>query len=203
MKVYQTLLNSAILEARKERIGLDHLAVHMFQSLMEIDREMFLLEQKTTHVHNKGNGYYRRSLPSFLGKLDIAVPRDRRGMFSPTLLSIATHEANRTADLALQMYAKGLSTRDIEDIIQNIFGASMSASKVSEIAQRIQPLREAWQLRPIKKDIAVLMADAIRMNVRVGESVYNGACHIILGIYEDGTRDILGLWFAPEESSAA
>jgi transposase-like protein len=79
----------------------------------------------------------------------------------------------------------------------------MSASKVSEIAQRVEPLREAWQKRPIRKDATVLMADAIRMNVRIGDSVYNGACHIVIAIFADGTREVLGLWFFPEESASA
>jgi transposase-like protein len=203
MPVYQTLLSSAIIEARKENIGLDALAVQMFQSLMDVDRELFLGEQMQSGKENKGNGYYQRSLPSFLGKLTIAVPRDRQGKFTPLLLEIATNDASRTADLALQMYAKGLSTRDIEDIIRNIFGASMSASKVSEIAQRVEPLREAWQQRPITKEVIAIMADAIRMNVRIDNAVYNGACHIVIAIYADGTREVLGLWFFPEESSSA
>lgn len=144
MKSYSSLIGLSIAEAKKEGIPFDCLMTEMFESVLLAERDVFLKEQKCTQK-NKGNGYYHRFVPSFQGKLRVAVPRDRIGAFQPLFLELARQQSARCGELALQLYAKGLSTRSVEGIVEQLFGERMSASKVSEIAQSLQPLREAWQ----------------------------------------------------------
>jgi transposase-like protein len=102
----------------------------------------------------------------------------------------------------LELFSSGLSTRSVERIVGSLFGEKMSAAKVSEIAQQIQPVREAWQQRPLGNGCFAIQIDAIRLHVRRQE-VYNEACFIVMGIRPDGKREILGLYLFPEEGAHA
>lgn len=198
-KSYASLIGLTISEAQKEGISFDRLMTEMFESLLLAEREVFLREQQPS---NKGNGFYHRFVPSFQGKLRIAIPRDRLGAFEPLFLELARQQSSRCGELALQLYGAGLSTRKVEQIVEQLFGERMSPSKVSEIAQSLQPLREAWQKRPLKNEYASIMIDALRLNVR-RENVYLEACFIVLGTKPDGRREVLGIYLFAEEGAHA
>lgn len=202
MKSYSSLIGLSITEAQKDGVPFDRLMTEMFESVLLAERDVFLKEQKCTRKNNKGNGYYHRFVPSFQGKLRVAIPRDRIGAFQPLFLELARQQSARCGELALQLYAKGLSTRAVEGIVEQLFGERMSASKVSEIAQSLQPLREAWQERPLDNAYAAVMIDALRLNVR-RENVYLEACFLVLGTKPDGRREILGMYLFPEEGANA
>lgn len=201
-KAYSTLIGTTIQEAQKDGIPFDRLMTEMFESVLLAERDVFLKEQHVERQKNKGNGYYHRFVPSFQGKLRVAVPRDRIGSFQPLFLELARQQSARCGELALQLYAKGLSTRSVESIIEQLFGERMSASKVSEIAQSLQPVREAWQQRPLDEAYATVMIDALRLNVR-RENVYLEACFLVLGTKPDGRREVLGMYLFPEEGANA
>lgn len=190
---------NAIREAQKEPKSLDVLMVEIFEMMMKVERELFL---ETSTDKNKGNGYYERFVPSFHGKLAVRVPRTRLGIFNPLMLEVARSQSETCSELALQLYAKGLSTRSVEEIVGSIFGEKMSASKVSDLAQRLQPIREAWQERILSGDYFALQIDALRLHVR-RENVYHEACFLVMGVRPDGKREVLGMYLFPEEGAHA
>jgi transposase-like protein len=198
-KAYSSLIGLTIKEAQKDGIPFDRLMTDMFESVLLAERDVFLREQTTK---DKGNGYYHRFVPSFQGKLRVAVPRDRLGAFQPLFLELARQQSSRCGELALQLYGAGLSTRRVEQIVEQMFGERMSASKVSEIAQSLEPLRRAWQERPLANEYASLMIDALRINVR-REQVYLEACFLVLGTKPDGRREVLGMYLFAEEGAHA
>ena len=203
MKSYQLLLETAIRQAQKEPKGFDVLMVEVFETFMKLEREMFLEKsQNKKEEKNKGNGFYERYIPSFHGALHLKVPRDRLGVFKPLMLEVARKQSDACSELAIALYTKGLSTRSVEEIIRPIFGERMSPSKVSELAQRLQPIREAWQQRLLSEEYFAIQIDAIRLHVR-RETVYHEACFVVMGIKPDGRREILGLYLFPEEGSHA
>ena len=139
-------------------------------------------------------------MPSFHGKLSLRVPRDRLGVFQPMLLDIVRQQSQTCSELALSLYAKGLSTRMVEEVVEQCFGEKMSSSKVSALAQSIQPVREQWQQRPLKREYFALMIDALRLHVR-RETVDHEACFLVLGIHPNGQREVLGMYLFPEEGA--
>lgn len=199
---YQTLFEMAIREAQISPVPFGDMVTEIFEIIMKLEREMFLKETDIGEDRNKANGFYNRFIPSFQGKLDIRIPRDRKGAFSPLLLEVARHQSEKCSELALELFTSGLSTRKIETVIQTMFGEKMSASKVSDIAQKIQPIREAWQKRTLDDGFFAIQIDAIRLHVRRKE-VYNEACFIVMGIRPDGKREILGIYLFPEEGAHA
>lgn len=200
MAPYHNLMELTIQEARKGGIGLDDLMTDLFETMLRTEREVFLREESTEE--NKGNGYYTRSMPSFHGKLSLRVPRDRLGHFQPMMLEMVRKQSATCAELALSLYAKGLSTRMVEEVVETCFGEKMSSSKVSALAQSIQPVRERWQQRPLQQEYFALMIDALRLHVR-RDTVDHEACFLVLGILPSGRREILGMYLFPEEGAYA
>lgn len=198
-KSYASLIGLTIQEANKDGVPFDQLMTQMFESVLMAERDAFLREQKEP---NKGNGFYHRFIPSFQGKLRLAVPRDRIGAFQPLFLELARQQSSRCGELALQLYAAGLSTRRVEGIVEQLFGEKMSAAKVSEIAQSLQPLREAWQQHPLQNDYVSIMIDALRLHVR-REQTYLEACFLVLGTKPDGRREVIGMYLFAEEGAHA
>lgn len=198
MAPYHNLMELTIQEARKGGLGLEDLMTDLFETMLKTERELFLREESS--ADNKGNGYYTRSMSSFHGKLSLRVPRDRLGHFQPMVLDIVRKQSETCAELAL--YAKGLSTRMVEEVVETCFGEKMSSSKVSSLAQSIQPVRERWQQRPLRQEYFALMIDALRLHVR-RDTVEHEACFLVLGLLPSGRREVLGIYLFPEEGAYA
>ena len=143
---------------------------------------------------NSRNGKVTRKIRSSAGQTEIAVPRDRNGEYEPKLLKKYAHNTNELEEKILAFYARGLSTRDIADSLAEMYGMDVSAATISTITDKILPLVEEWQNRPLAATYAIVYLDAIFIKIRREGKVENVAVYNVLGVDLEGRRDILGHW---------
>jgi putative transposase len=151
---------------------------------------------------NTRNGYSEKRLKSEIGETTISVPRDRNSAFEPQVIG---KRQTRTDDLehrVLAMYAKGMSTRDIEDHLWDIYGVEASSSLVSRITDKIMPAVTEWQSRPLEAVYPIVFMDGIVFKVRKDARVINKCLYTVLGINMDGRKEILGMWLSENESAS-
>ena len=151
---------------------------------------------------NSRNGYSKKTLKTSFGETEIKVPRDRNGEFEPQL--VKKNQTTLTGDIEekiLSMYAKGMTTSDIETHIQNIYGLECSDTTISRITDKILPVVREWQSRPLEDVYAVVFMDAIHFHVRSEGQIVKKAVYIAIGINMDGLKEVLGMWVGENESA--
>lgn len=151
---------------------------------------------------NSRNGYSRKTVKTRSGDTEIEVPRDRNSEFEPQIIRKYQTTANELEDRIVAMYAKGLSTRDIEDQMKDIYGIDVSATLVSKVTDKILPQITEWQSRPLERIYPIIYLDAIHFKVRKDNRVVNKAAYTVLGITVSGQKDILGVWIGDSESAS-
>lgn len=145
------------------------------------------------NTENSRNGHSSKTLRTSFGDVEVAVPRDRKGEFEPQLLKKnQTSISQDIEEKILSMYAKGMTTGDIEAHIQDIYGVDVSDTTVSRITDKILPVAKEWQQRPL---------DAIHYHVRSEGHIVKKAVYIAIGIDLDGHKDVLGMWVGENESA--
>ena len=140
---------------------------------------------------NSRNGHYTRSMRTSGGDAEIKVPRDRNGEFQSELLK---KNSNEIEEKVIAMYAKGNSTRDIQDMLQELYGINVSPDTISKITDKVWPLVEQWQNRPLASVYAVLFLDALHIKLKRNGKIENVAVYNVLGVDLEGKREILGHW---------
>ncbi|RGC52408.1 IS256 family transposase [Agathobaculum butyriciproducens] len=154
------------------------------------------------NTENSRNGHSSKTLRTSFGDVEVAVPRDRKGEFEPQLLKKnQTSISQDIEEKILSMYAKGMTTGDIEAHIQNIYGVDVSDTTVSRITDKILPVAKEWQQRPLEAVYAVVFLDAIHYHVRSDGHIVKKAVYIAIGIDLDGHKDVLGMWVGENESA--
>lgn len=151
---------------------------------------------------NSRNGYSEKTLKSSLGTVDLKVPRDRNGEFEPQLIKKYQTDISSIEDKILFLYSQGMSTRDIEKTVNEIYGMEIDNSTVSRITDKIIPVLREWQERPLESVYAMVMLDAIHIKAREEGRVVNKAAYIVIGTNLDGYKDVLGIWLAASEGAA-
>ena len=159
-------------------------------------------DYRNKETENSRNGYSKKTVHTSLGDMEIDVPRDRNGEFEPQLMP--KHKNTLTQDIEakiISMYAKGMTTGDIETHIKDLYGIEMSDSTISRVTDKILPIAKEWQNRPLEDIYAVVFMDAIHFHVRSEGQIIKKAVYIAIGINMDGCRDVLGLWIGENESA--
>lgn len=151
-------------------------------------------EAKGRNSGNSRNGKYKRKVRSSGGEVEVAVPRDRNGDFEPTLLHKYETSSNELEDKIITLYAKGLSVRDIHDSLQEMYGVDVSAGTISTITEKVWPLVEAWQSRPLEAVYPIIYLDAIHVHLKREGRIENTAIYIVLAVDLQGRKDVLGHW---------
>ncbi len=128
------------------------------------------------------------------GETSVQVPRDRNGQFEPQIISRYAGNTNELEEKILAMYARGMSTRDIAGTLAEMYGVDITAATISTITEKVWPLVEAWQNRPLASIYAIVYLDAIHIRLRRDGKVTNTAVYNVLGVDMEGHRDILGHW---------
>ena len=159
-------------------------------------------DYRNKDTDNSRNGHSSKTLRTSYGDVEVAVPRDRKGEFEPQLLKKnQTSVSQDIEEKILSMYAKGMTTRDIETHIQDIYGIEVSDTTISRITDKILPIAKEWQQRPLEAVYAVVFLDAIHYHVRSEGQIVKKAVYIALGINLDGKKDVLGMWVGENESA--
>ena len=154
------------------------------------------------NTENSRNGHSSKTLRTSFGDVEVAVPRDRKGEFEPQLLKKnQTSISQDIEEKILSMYAKGMTTGDIEAHIHDIYGVDVSDTTVSRITDKILPVAKEWQQRPLEAVYAVVFLDAIHYHVRSEGHIVKKAVYIAIGIDLDGHKDVLGMWVGENESA--
>lgn len=152
-------------------------------------------EAKGRNSGNNRNGSYPRKLRTSEGETEIQIPRDRNGSFEPVIVPKGTvSTTNELEDKIIGMYAKGMSVRDIQEQLEELYGVQLSPATVSAITDKVWGLVEAWQSRPLAACYAIVYLDAIHLKLRRESKVENTAVYVVLGVDLEGHRDILGHW---------
>lgn len=150
---------------------------------------------------NSRNGFYTRVLDTKYGKLHLNIPRDRNGSFDQQLIPDYSRRTDDLETTIITLYRKGITTREISDLIEKLYGHYYSASTVSNISKAVADQVSAFHSRPLSEKYVVIFMDATYLNVR-RDSVAKEPLHVLLGITPDGTREIIDYALYPTESAA-
>lgn len=170
----------------------------------ELDEELGYsrYDYKNKDTDNSRNGHSSKTLKTSFGEVDIDIPRDRKGEFDPVILKKnQTSISQDIEEKILSMYAKGMTTSDIETHIRDIYGLQISDTTISRITDKILPIAKEWQQRPLEPIYAVVFLDAIHYHVRSEGQIVKKAVYIAIGVNLDGKKDVLGMWVGENESA--
>jgi len=150
---------------------------------------------------NSRNGKNPKRVKGKNGELEIEVPRDRNSSFEPQLIQKRQKRFDGFDEKIISLYARGMTTRDIQAQLEEIYGVEISPSFISTITDAIMPAVKAWQNRPLEPLYPVVFLDAIRIKSRSDGVVQNMAVYLALGINTDGLKEVLGMWIAKTEGA--
>lgn len=170
----------------------------------ELDEELGYskYDYRNKDTSNSRNGYSKKTMHTSYGDMDLSIPRDRNGEYEPQV--IKKYQNTLTQDMEekiISMYAKGMTTGDIESHLNELYGIDVSDSTISRITDKVLPIVKEWQERPLEEIYAVVYLDAIHFNVRSEGRIVKKAVYIALGIDLDGRRDVLGMYVGENESA--
>src|SRR5580700_11115796 len=150
---------------------------------------------------NTRNGSTPKTLLTESGQVGIDTPRDRAGTFEPQIVRKRQRRFEGFDDKILALYSRGLSTRDIEAHLEEIYGVTVGRDLISRVTDAVMEDARAWQTRPLDDVYPVVFLDALVLKIRDGGSVQRKACYLALAIAMDGDRDVLGMWFQDNEGA--
>lgn len=156
---------------------------------------------KKVEKTNYRNGSTKKNLKSEFGEFEFETPRDRKGDFEPKIVPKNKRDVSGIEDKIISLYGRGLSTREINDQIQDLYGIEISSTMVSNITDQILPEIREWQNRPLDDVYPIVFIDAVHFSVRQDNQVVKKAAYIVLGVDKEGTKDILGIWIGENESA--
>ena len=150
---------------------------------------------------NRRNGSSRKTLKGDFGDLEISVPRDREGTFEPMM--VAKNQTRWTGfdDKILSMYARGMSTREIQGHLQEIYKVEVSPALISQVTEEVMDEVKAWQSRPLDPLYPIVYLDALYVKMRHEGRVENRAVHVAIGVSMEGRKEVLGLWTNANEGA--
>ena len=170
----------------------------------ELDEELGYskYDYHNKETDNSRNGHSQKTLHTSYGDMEIDVPRDRKGDFEPQI--VKKYQNTVTQDMEekiISMYAKGMTTNDIESHMRELYDIEISDSTISRITDKILPIVKEWQERPLEEIYAVVFMDAIHYHVRNEGRIVKRAVYIAIGIDMDGHKDVLGMYVGQNESA--
>ena len=151
---------------------------------------------------NSRNGHYGKTLTTQAGPVRISVPRDRNAESGPQIVKKGQRRAGPVDEIILSLYARGLTTRDIQAHLAEVYGVSVSPALISNITDVVQDEIITWQTRPLDAFYAIIYIDALVVKVRDGGMVHNKAAYLAVGVDADGFKHVLGLWLGGDEGAS-
>lgn len=177
----------------------------LLEELLESERDEHLGysrdEGRSKQTGNSRNGYSPKTVRSNQGELELKIPRDREGEYEPQAVKKHQRDISEIADKIISMYAKGMTVRDIQSHLEDLYEASISAQTISNITDRILPQVEEWRNRQLESIYAIVYIDGHRYRVRTDGRVQDRTVYAVLGIDLSGQKDLLGLWVSGSENA--
>jgi transposase-like protein len=193
----------------EEIVGPGGLLSQLTKRLVERAMEVELTEHLGYEPHleppggagNARNGTTPKTLITEHGPVAIETPRDRNGSFEPQIVRKRQRRFEGFDEKILALYSRGLSTRDIEAHLAEIYGVKVGRDLISRVTDAVMEDARAWQTRPLEDVYPVVFLDALVLKIREGGSVQRRACYLAMAIGMDGERDVLGMWFQANEGA--
>ena len=209
MAITQELLDQLLKEYQKpeDLLGENGLLKELSQALLSRVMEGELTHHLGYEKHglssngNARNGKYKKKVISKNGELEIVVPRDRQGEYQPQIIKKGQRRFDGFDDKIISMYARGMTTRDIQAHLQEIYGIEVSPDLVSTVTSEVIEEVRAWQARPLDAIYPVVYLDALQVKVRQDGRVINKAVHLAIGINISGLKEVLGMWMTENEGA--
>jgi len=196
-------------KTEEEIVGPGGLLAQLTKRLVERALEIELTDHLGYEPHqeppggtgNTRNGSTPKTLRTEHGPVGIRTPRDRDGSFEPKLVRKRQGRFEGFDEKILALYSRGMSTRDIEAHLRELYGVSVGRDLISRVTDAVMEDARAWQTRPLDDVYPVLFLDALVLKIRDGGSVQRRACYLALAIGMDGQREVLGMWFQASEGA--
>lgn len=167
----------------------------------EMDEHLGYDSYERSENSNYRNGHKSKKLRSKYGEVTVAVPQDRESSFDPQIVKKRQKDISHIDDKIISMYAKGMTTRQISETIEDIYGFEVSEGMVSDITDRLLPEIEAWQHRPLSSVYPIVFIDAVHFSVRENNMIRKLAAYVILGVNDEGKKEVLSIQIGENESS--
>ena len=167
----------------------------------EMDEHLGCEKSERSDSDDYRNGYKAKRINSSYGSMDIQVPQDRKSTFNPQVVKKRQKDISDIDQKIISMYAKDMTTRQISDTLEDIYGFEASEGFISDVTDKIMPQIEDWQNRPLSEVYPVLFIDAIHYSVRDNGIIRKLAAYIVLGINQDGRKEVLAIEVGENESA--
>ena len=158
-------------------------------------------KNKESDNPNYRNGYNDKTIKSKYGNIGVSIPRDRESSFEPQLVKKREILLNGSEDMIISLYTKGMSVRDIQLYLDDLYGYELSTQTISNITEKVIEKANEWQVRPLDKIYPIIFMDATVLKIRVDRVVKNIAAYIMLGVTLEGKKEIIGIWIGENETS--
>jgi putative transposase len=197
VEMYDIKTASDIQEALKDLLG------GTIQNMLEaeLDTQMQERSEGEPDYSDSRNGYKPKTLKSSMGEIPISVPQDRNSDFEPQIVPKYARDISEIEGKIISMYARGFSVRQISDQIKEIYGFDVSEGMVTAITNKLLPEIEAWQKRPLSAVYPIVFIDAIVFNVRDNAVIRKTAAYVVMGINEEGHKEVLSITIGENESA--
>ena len=202
--IIQQLLQEYDIETAEDiQDALKDLLGGTIKEMMEAEMDDHLGYQKSERSDSDDyrNGYKSKRVNSSYGSMDIDVPQDRKSTFEPQIVKKRQKDISDIDQKIISMYAKGMTTRQISETIEDIYGFETSEGFISDVTDKILPQIEDWQNRPLDEVYPILYIDAIHYSVRDNGVIRKLAAYVILGINTEGKKEVLSITVGDNESS--
>ena len=203
-QIIQQLLQEYDIESAEDiQDALKDLLGGTIKEMMEAEMDDHLGYQKSERYDSDDyrNGYKTKRVNSSFGSLDIQVPQDLKSSFEPQVVKKRQKDISNIDQKIISMYAKGMTTRQISDTLEDIYGFEASEGFISDVTDKILPQIEEWQRRPLEEVYPVIFIDAIHYSVRDNGIIRKLAAYIILGITCSGHKEVLSIQIGENESA--
>lgn len=172
------------------------------QEMMDAEFNVHMGYEKhgqTSDKTNYRNGTSKKKVKTSQGEINLDITRDRNASFDPIIVEKHSRDISDVDNKIINLYARGMSTRDISESIHDIYGIDVSAPMISQITDKIIPIALEWQSRPLHTVYPIVFIDCVHFNVKTDNMVVKKAAYIVLGVTEDGYKEVLGIWVGENE----
>lgn len=197
IEIYDIKTAADIQEALKDLLG------GTIQNMLEteLEEQMEDREEEDPEYHDSRNGYKHKTLRSSMGEIPIQVPQDRNSDFEPQVVPKYKKDISEIEGKIIAMYARGMSVAQVSEQIKDIYGFEVSEGMVTAITNKLLPEIEAWQKRPLSAVYPIVYIDAMVLNMRENNGIRKAAAYVILGINEEGRKEVLSITIGENESA--
>ena len=197
----QLLGGSDALEAFRSGDLVQDLKKALAERILNAELDHHLDDEDEQSIGNHRNGHSRKRVLTDNGRMEWSIPRDRQGRFDPKLVEKHCRRLPGFGDKVISMYARGMSTREIQGHVRELYGIEVSPELISKVTDAVVEELAVWQSRPLESVYAIVYFDAVRVKIRDEGLVKNKAVYLAIGYTCDGYKQILGMWIEQTEGA--